>query len=115
MRQPATRRRGSTMMVFIVCLTASLGARALGMDGGRMMEERRKAQAAADAAALAGAKAYADTSGTDPQKAAATALAALRLAAANGYANDGPASTVTVNTPPTAGQFKGKSRYVEVI
>src|SRR5437868_9868606 len=89
---------------------------ALGMDGGRIMEERRHAQATADAAALAaGADLYANwwtNQGKDPSNTAKSA--ALSSAAANGYANDGTTSFVTVNVPPTAGMFAGKAEYVEV-
>jgi Putative Flp pilus-assembly TadE/G-like len=96
---------------------AIIGIVALGMDGGRLMDERRRAQAAADAAALAaGADLYDNWwvhRGLDKPGTAKTA--ALNLATANGYANDGTSSIVTVNVPPTAGAFAGKSEYVEVI
>jgi hypothetical protein len=37
------------------------------------------------------------------------------MAAANGYANDGTATTVTVNVPPLAGPFAGQAGYAEVL
>jgi hypothetical protein len=101
----------------VVCLAVIIGIVALGMDGGRMMEERRHAQAAADAAALAAASDlyfnWWQNQGTDP--AGSAQAAALASAAANGYANDGTTSAVTVNIPPTSGAFAGQAEYVEVI
>jgi hypothetical protein len=89
----------------------------LAMDGGRMFDERRHAQAAADAAALAAAvdlfNNYATNSGLDPSGTAVTA--ALASAAANSFANDGVKSIVKVNIPPKSGDFSGQSGYAEVI
>jgi hypothetical protein len=97
----------------VVSLPVIVGIVAINLDGGRLMQERRNAQAAADAAALAAAaKLYAgywSCYGQDSQGAAASAAAAS--AAANGY----PASGVTVNIPPSSGSFAGKPGYVEVI
>ncbi|MFO0967336.1 MAG: hypothetical protein U0793_17395 [Gemmataceae bacterium] len=55
---------------------------------------------------------YTSDQGLDPSYAATVALDS---AAANGYANDKVNSVVTVNIPPTSGEFKGKAEYVEVI
>jgi len=41
--------------------------------------------------------------------------AALENAAANGYDNDGVSNTVTVNIPPTSGDFAGTPRFAEVM
>jgi uncharacterized membrane protein len=63
-------RRGAVTFWVVVCLGVIVGVVALGMDGGRMMDERRRAQAAADAAALAGAadlyNNYPSNKGADP-------------------------------------------------
>ena len=116
-RPTAPRRRGAVTVWVVVCLAVIIGIVALGMDGGRMMEERRHAQAAADAAALAAASDlyfnWWQNHGADPNGTAQAA--ALASAAANGYANDGTTSTVTVNIPPTSGAFAGQAEYVEVI
>src|SRR5437588_730687 len=59
LRAPAAargeRRRGNVTVWVVVCSAVILGILALGLDGGRMMEERRATQSAADAAALAAA------------------------------------------------------------
>ena len=116
-RTDPERRRGTVTVWVIVCLAVVIGIVALGMDGGRMMEERRHGQAAADAAALAAANDlyfnWWQNHGCDPNSSAQAA--ALASAAGNGYPNDGTACRVTVNIPPTSGTFAGQAEYVEVI
>jgi hypothetical protein len=94
-----------------------LGIAGLAVDGGALANERRHAQAVADAAALAAAAElynhWPDNQGTDPGGTAKTA--AQGLAADNGYANDGTTSVVTVNIPPQSGSFSGQKGYAEVI
>jgi hypothetical protein len=111
------QRRGSIVPWLLLSLTAIIGMVALGLDGGRLMDERRHAQTTADAAALAAAadlyQNWWTNHGTDP--ASTAQAAALQVAAANGYANDGTTSVVTVNVPPTSGAFAGKAEYVEVV
>jgi Flp pilus assembly protein TadG len=115
---PATRRRPGTVTVWVVvCSSVIVGIVALGLDGGRMMEERRRVQTAADAAALAAGYdlyfQYQQNQGKDPDHTARSA--ALASARTNGYANDGVSSTVTVNIPPASGTFAGQAEYAEVI
>lgn len=106
-------RRGAVMFKVLVCLSVLIGMLALNLDGGRMMDERRSAQNAADAAALAaGAKLYEgywDCQGQDPDSSARNA--ALAVAVANGFAPD----KVTVNIPPRSGSYAGKASHAEVI
>src|SRR5207237_5645836 len=87
------------------------------LDGGLLQEDRRRTQAAADAAALAAAENlfsnYPKNSGVDNgNKAQARALA---IAAANGFNNDGPTNTVVVNIPPKSGIHANMAGYAEVI
>ena len=111
------RRRGAIVLWLLLALVAIIGTVAIGMDGGRMLEERRHAQAAADAAALAAAanlySSYWTTFGQDPDGTAQAA--ALSSAAGNGYSNNGSNSIVTVHIPPQSGSFAGQAGYVEVI
>src|ERR1700722_6300636 len=90
-------RAGAGTPWLLLSLAAIIGVVALGTDGGRMMDERRRAQGAADAAPLAAAahlyEIYGKFAGTDNGTAAA---AAKSSASANGYGTDGT-STVTVN------------------
>lgn len=110
-------RRGTVSFWVAVTLPVLIGVVAIGMDGGRMMDERQQTQAVADAAALAAAadlyERYRLNHGTDPAGAARDA--ALRVAAANGYANDGTASVVTVHIPPQSGPFAGEADHAEVV
>jgi Flp pilus assembly protein TadG len=95
-------RRGAIAPLTALCLALLVGVAALVIDGGTLMEARRHVQAAADAAALAGADDlycnYLTNQGIDVN---GTALAsALATASANGFANDGVQSVVTVHTSP---------------
>jgi hypothetical protein len=115
---PKTDRRPGGVAVWLVLgMSIIIGMLALGLDGGRLHEERRRAQATADAAALAAAADLYENwwshRGKDVPKTARAA--ALQAAAANGYANDGATSVVTVNIPPASGEFAGRTEYVEVI
>ncbi|WP_020474684.1 pilus assembly protein TadG-related protein [Zavarzinella formosa] len=105
-------RRGAIAVWLLLSLTVIVGVVAINLDGGRLMDERRRAQAAADAAALAAAKdLYSNTKTNHGLDIGGTArAAAIQIAAANGY----PASAVTVNIPPLTGTFVGKAGYVEV-
>jgi Flp pilus assembly protein TadG len=111
------RRTGAVAVLVAVCLVAIMGVIAIAIDGGMLLDDRRQAQATADAAALAAAadlfKNYATNAGVDvggTAKASALAYAAL-----NGYNNDGTTNTVTVNIPPTSGNYANKPGYAEVI
>src|SRR5947209_16998024 len=111
-------RRGGVTVWLAISLTAIIGILALGMDAGRMMEERRHARAAADAAALAGAKQAYDLltqNASQPPSATVIQQAAVQNAAANGYANDGVNSIVTAQVGPSSGPFQGNTNYIEVI
>jgi hypothetical protein len=100
-----------------VCLVVIVAMAAISLDGGSLLAERQRAQAVADAAASAAAadlywRAW-QYGGTDPTGAARDS--ALATAAADGYANDGSTTTVTVNIPPLSGDYVGLPGYAEVI
>ena len=116
----AARRRGAVAVLVAVLLTTLLGIMAIAVDGGLLLDNHRRVQGAADAAALAVATelfvhypAIESTGVYDPNGAAAAA--ALASASANGFPNDGSHSTVTVRLPPTSGPFTGRAGYAEVI
>jgi uncharacterized membrane protein len=100
-------------------LLVIMGIMAIGMDGGRLLEKRRHAQATADAAALAAANSLfqldLSSNGNASARSSAAQTAALTVASANGFTNDHTTSTVTVNTPPSSRVFAGQTDYVEVI
>jgi Flp pilus assembly protein TadG len=95
-------RRGAIVVLVAFCLAAILAFVAIAIDGGSLLEERRQAQATADAAALAAAENlfanYPKNKGLDAGGNAAAAAQAV--AAANGFNNDGTRSIVTVRTSP---------------
>jgi hypothetical protein len=116
-RSHSLHRRGVVVILACVTLVAIFAVLALALDGGSLMAERRRAQAVADAAALAGACDIFDNYWTNMgDDVGGTAKAsALATAKANGYANDGARTTVAVHIPPASGYYKGVRGYVEVI
>ncbi|MBI1916027.1 MAG: hypothetical protein HYS12_15015 [Planctomycetes bacterium] len=115
-RRPVLRR-GKIIVLVALSLIGIVGIVAIAADGGLMLDQRRRVQAVADAAALAAAsdmfKNYPTYSGVDTQ---GTALdVAKSTAAAMGYTNDQKTSFVTVNIPPKNGDHIGQTGYVEVI
>jgi Flp pilus assembly protein TadG len=117
MLQKSKRRRGTIAVLVAISLIPLLGIVAIVCDGGLLMDQRRRVQAAADAAALAAATDlfanYRTNAGTDPKGTANKS--ALHNASANGYNNDGVTNTVAVNIPPTWGSYANKPGYAEVI
>jgi hypothetical protein len=117
MRLVHARRRGTVAALTAILLVPMLGIVAIVLDGGVLLDDRRQAQTAADAAALAAAvdlfENYPASQGKDANGTAA--LSALTTAKANGFPNDGVNCTVTVNIPPKSGPFTGKDGYVEVL
>jgi Flp pilus assembly protein TadG len=83
---------GITFVVFAVAIVVILGMVAVGVDGGRLYDERRKAQNAADHAAATAAHAVCSRRLTTGQAITAGEASALT----NGYDNNGATNTVTV-------------------
>jgi hypothetical protein len=90
---------------------AIMGIAALAFDAGMMLLERRDQQNAADAAALAGARYLIETA-ADPEP--DPEAIAREIATVNGFTDAG-SQTVTVNIPPTSGDYKGFDGFIEVI
>ncbi len=117
----AAERRGAVAVLVAALLTVILGVLAIALDGGLLLDNRRKVQGAADAAALAAATklfvhypAIVASDYTDSDPGGAGAAAAVASATANGFANDGTNSTVTIAIPPLSGPFTGRPGYAEV-
>lgn len=104
-----TRGRSSVpaqaLILFALFLFVIVGFLALSVDGGFILAERRQVQSAADAGALAAAKAMVDN------------RAGIAAASAQSYAqaNAGAGATVQVLSPPASGNFAGNAQYVQVI
>ena len=79
------RQQGQVMVLFILGIFAIIGMVGLVLDGGSTFAQRRDQQTAADLAAMAGAAAYLNASGTVDQRKAYAESVATSVAVANGY------------------------------
>jgi Flp pilus assembly protein TadG len=117
MKISAPRRRGTVAILVAVTLVLLISFLAIALDGGLLLHNRRVAQAAADAAALAAADSlylnYQANAGSDPGNQARNA--ALAVAAANGFGNDRSSTDVDVYIPPQSGFAANKAGYAEVV
>ena len=108
MKSNRRSERGQALIIIVFSIIALVGATALAIDGGNVYAERRRAQNAADAAALAGALERINnntSSWTD---------AVFQSAAKNGYNNDGVTNIVKVYSPPISGPNAGDVEYIQV-
>lgn len=97
-------QRGQALVLFALLLVVILGGAGLLVDGGMAWANRRQAQAAADLAALAAAKAIADAGfQCNAAGLAAAQSAAASVATFNGFTN------VSVEYPATSGSHTGCS------
>jgi Flp pilus assembly protein TadG len=110
----ALRRRAATALLTCVCLTAVLFLAALAIDMGNLMAARRQAQNCADAAALSGCIQLASLQAQGSAPTLAKIKSAALLSASHNNYVDGSNCTVTVNWPPTSGNFQD-SNSVEVL
>jgi Flp pilus assembly protein TadG len=84
-RAPGARQRGQVMVLFLLGIFAIIGMVGLVLDGGSVFAQRRDQQTAADLAAMAGAAAYLNATGTEAQRVAYAESIAVSVANANGY------------------------------
>ncbi len=98
--------RGQALILIVFGIVALLGVTALAVDGGNAYADRRKAQNAADAAALAAALGR-----VNGENWLATTYAVARE---NGYNNDGTSNVVEVHSPPISGTYEGNLEYIQV-
>ena len=102
----ARGERGFVMVTFVVLAVVLLGMTGLVIDAGMMAYEKRRAQVAADAAAMGGALEIAGGGNG--------VLAAADDATANGFTGGVNGTTVAVSSPPLSGGYTNDNRYVEV-
>ncbi len=100
---------GSVAVQIALMLTILIGFTALGAEVGYLYYKQRQMQAAADAAAFGGEVAL---NSHHPSDFSAEARA---IAANAGYTTGVDGVTVTVNYPPTSGNYAGDSGAVEVL
>lgn len=108
MYQRTKTQRGQALIMVVLAIVGLAGMVGLVVDGGNAFLDRRKAQNAADSAALAAALSRTRI-GQDPQ------AAALASAAQNGYGNNGASNLVEFHHPPVSGPNAGKDEYVQVV
>jgi Flp pilus assembly protein TadG len=99
---------GQALIVVALAILGLVGMVSLVIDGGNAFQDRRKAQNAADSAALA-----ASLSRIRGERNFASA--ALKVAEQNGYNNDGTTNKVEVHSPPISGPNAGDFEYIQVI
>jgi hypothetical protein len=99
--------RGQALILVALAIVGIVGLMGLVIDGGNAFNDRRRAQNAADSAALASA--YARIKGED------WVGAALAAAAENGYNNDGTTNVVMLYSPPRDGPHSSDVEYVQII
>jgi uncharacterized membrane protein len=102
----SNKQAGQAFVFSAFLSTALLGFMGLGIDVAQLRVVQRKAQSAADSAAIAGSGEllYEDVT-----------TAAQTDAALNGFTNGSGRATVTVNDPLLTGPHIGNAKYVEVI
>jgi len=113
LRRFANDRAGVSAVLVGLCLSLMLGASGLAVDVGLWYSDRRAAQGAADAAAYSAAVDYMNSASPSVAYAQSTAQA---VAAQYGFVNGQNGVTVTVNTPPTSGNYtSGTNNAFEVL
>ena len=100
--------QGQALIIIALALVGLIGIVGLVVDGGNAFLDRRNAQNAADAAALAAALARI----RGGQDMVATAFAS---AAQNGYNNDGVTNSVELFSPPKDGPHSDNVEYIQII
>lgn len=107
-RSKRDERAGQTMILLAVCIFVMLGILGLVLDGGRIYFEKRRAQAAADAGALAAAQEL-RRGYRNMEWVRASAVTDTDL---NGYNDEN--STIQVSVPPSEGSRTADNNFAEV-
>ncbi len=122
MRKTRRSESGQVFLILVLLLFGLIGFTALAIDGGMIYSERRRAQNAADAGALAAALAKTQSANLH--------AAALNRITSNGYDTSwGPCNpagfdctlgsapnwTAVVTNPPREGDFTGLDEYIHVV
>jgi hypothetical protein len=112
---------GQVMVLLILAIVGLVGFAALALDGGMLYSERRHAQGAADAAALAAA--FAKVKGTNLHSAALDRLLSNKYPVTYGPCTPaGPDCThgvgtqwsIEISNPPRSGEYMGDANFIQV-
>jgi hypothetical protein len=105
MKDAQQKEKGQVLVLIILAIVGIMGFAALAVDIGRLYAERRRAQSAADAAAMAWAYDFSQTDVDNP----GVAVTSLTR---NGFPDQ---SVVELYHPPTSGPYTGDMEYFQVI
>jgi Putative Flp pilus-assembly TadE/G-like len=105
--------KGQAIVIVALGLVLLMLAAGLGIDMGYLRYERRRAQMAADSAAIAGAAEVAACEGTPQCPVMVTA--GQTSSSYNGFAATNPEVNVAINNPPLSGPHTGDTNYVEAV
>ena len=94
------QQQGQVMILFLLAIFAIIGMVGLVLDGGSVFAQRRDQQTAADLAAMAGAAAYLNATGTADQRLAYAESVADSVASANGYVEGTNGVDIAFNMVP---------------
>src|SRR5262245_36755721 len=109
--QKGDRESGQVLMMTAISVVALCAVIGLAFDVGYLFDDRRRAQTAADAAALSGAEQLRRGSNSG----IVTAAANNNGSTLNGFENGTNGTNVVINNPPTSGWHTGDANYVEAI
>jgi Flp pilus assembly protein TadG len=105
-RKHKGNERGQALILIVFAIIGLVGITALAVDGGNAYLEQRRAQNAADSAALGGALARIKGGGwVDTTRG---------IAKTSGFDNDGITNTITVVSPPANGPYSNNNEYIQV-
>jgi hypothetical protein len=105
-RWSSGRESGQVLILFALFSVVLVGAMALAADAGFLLVKRREVQGAADAAAVAAARAALDGASGGVMTDTANVYVDLNAELDNGQ--------VTVSNPPASGRYAGNADYVQV-
>lgn len=106
-KRRSTASDGQVVIILAIAMFALIGFVALSIDTGFLMAERRQAQSAADAGALAAATDVLRNKSLDVVQNAGKAYGAENA--------EVTAGEVVINWPPASGEYAGNKKYVEAI
>ena len=110
----ANNRKGIFVVVAAVMLTTLFGFLAVATDTGWLYHQRRRMQTAADAGAIYGAQQIRRGANSQADVESLSDHGALKGTSDNAFTNGVDGAVVTVDYPPTTGNYVGNNLAVEV-
>jgi Putative Flp pilus-assembly TadE/G-like len=112
-RATGNGEKGQSILIVAAGLVVLMLAAGLAIDMGYLRYEKRRAQMAADSAAIAGAAAY--EACVQGDQCTDMVTAGQTSAAYNGFDVSNPQVSVAIQNPPSTGAYVGNANYVEAI